>query len=300
MIYKLRHLTVYEYDAQVASTALALRLTPREDAAQGLYEHKIDIVPRPADVQQRTDFYGNTVCFVTIDEPHTELRIKSLARVEINHQPTLLVPDTPWEEIAAHALSCRDISAVAPAHFLFPSPRVQLSAAVTDYARSSFQPRRGIVESCRELMSRIRADFAYMPETTTISTPLTEAFAMRRGVCQDFAHIMISGLRGLCIPAGYVSGYLRTLPPPGKARLQGADATHAWVTVWTGEHNGWLGFDPTNAIQAGNDHIQVALGRDFSDVSPVYGTFVGSGHHELTVEVDVIPLITPRLASEAS
>ncbi len=127
-------------------------------------------------------------------------------------------------------------------------------------------------------------------KVTDISTPLDEAFAQRRGVCQDFAHIMIAGLRGLGLPAAYVSGYIRTIPPPGKARLQGADATHAWVSVWCGAEIGWLGVDPTNAIDAGNDHIVLAIGRDFSDVSPIYGVFVGSGAQELEVGVDVIPV----------
>src|SRR5262249_57426159 len=133
-----------------------------------------------------------------------------------------------------------------------------------------------------------RKAWAYAPTAPAIPTPVPEAFAARRGVCQDFAHIMIAGLRGLGLPAGYVSGYIRTIPPPGKPRLQGADATHAWVSAWCGEEIGWLGLDPTNAIDVGNDHIRVATGRDFSDVSPIYGVFVGSGAQALDVKVDVI------------
>jgi transglutaminase-like putative cysteine protease len=165
-----------------------------------------------------------------------------------------------------------------------------LSADVTRYVRDSFQKGRGIFDACRELISRIRKDFTYESEATEIQTPLAQAFAQRRGVCQDFAHIMIAGLRGLELPAAYVSGYIRTIPPPGKARLEGADASHAWVSVWCGPDTGWLGFDPTNAIEALNDHIALAVGRDYSDVSPVYGVFVGSGTKGLEVEVDVIPV----------
>ena len=148
-------------------------------------------------------------------------------------------------------LSSRDLSGTAPAHFMFASPRIQLSPDVTRYARDSFPPGRGILEASRDLIRRIRADFDYEPETTDINTPLAQAFAERHGVCQDFAHVMIAGLRGLGLPAAYVSGYLRTIPPPGKPRLQGADATHAWVSVWCGASDGWHGFDPTNAIEVG-------------------------------------------------
>ena len=149
-----------------------------------------------------------------------------------------------------------------------------------------------MLDGARELAARIRTDFTYEPKSTAVSTPLEQAFEQRRGVCQDFAHIMIAGLRGLGLPASYVSGYIRTIPPPGKPRLDGADATHAWVSVWCGAELGWIGFDPTNAIDAGNDHIELAIGRDFSDVSPIYGVFLGSGAQELEVDVDVIP-VTP-------
>jgi transglutaminase-like putative cysteine protease len=198
-----------------------------------------------------------------------------------------------WEKVANEALSRRDLSGTAPAHFLFASPRVELSADVTRYVRDSFGQGRGIIDASRELIRRIKGDFAFESEATEISTPLAEAFAERHGVCQDFAHIMIAGLRGLGLPAAYVSGYIRTIPPPGKKRLEGADATHAWVSVWCGPDIGWVGFDPTNAIEAANDHIALAIGRDFSDVSPVYGVFVGSSASELEVEVDVIPVQSP-------
>jgi transglutaminase-like putative cysteine protease len=289
VIYDIDHLTAYSYEAPVMSASLALRLTPRTTLTQRPLSHEVHILPEPDHATSHRDFYGNVVDLVTIDTSHTELMIRSIARVEVTPRPALAGPDIAWERIGEAALAERDLSAAGPSQFLFPSPRIALSREVTRYARQSFTPGRGIVGACTDLMTRIRKDFAYQPDATEISTSIAEAFAQRAGVCQDFAQIMIGGLRGLGLPAAYVSGYLRTIPPPGKPRLQGADATHAWVSVWTGPENGWIGFDPTNAIQAGTDHITLAIGRDFSDVSPVYGVFVGAGENELKVEVDVIP-----------
>lgn len=293
MIYNIRHLTAYSYDRTVASARLVLRVTPRDEPGQRRITHQLNIHPLPLSVDTERDFYGNTVNVVTIDIEHRELTIEAVSTVELTHQAALPLAGEPWEEVSNAALLRRDLTGAAPAHFMFASPRVQLSADVTHYARASFTPGRGILEASRDLIKRIRADFDYEPETTDINTPLTQAFAQRQGVCQDFAHIMISGLRGLGLPAAYVSGYIRTIPPPGEKRLEGADATHAWVVVWCGTSDGWLGFDPTNAIDVGNDHIALATGRDFSDVSPVYGVFVGSGGTELEVEVDVVPVTAP-------
>ena len=290
MIYNIRHLTAYSYDLPVASAKLALRVTPREEVGQHCLEHKLNISPPPMSVALSHDFYGNIVNVVIIDTPHKELTIEATSTVELTRVPAPPVAGLAWEAVASEALAQRDLSGTAPANFLFASQRIALSAEVTRYARDSFRQGRGILEASRDLIGRIKAEFAYEPESTEISTPLAQAFAERQGVCQDFAHIMIAGLRGLGLPAAYVSGYLRTIPPPGKKRLEGADATHAWVSVWCGPSIGWVGFDPTNAIEATNDHIALAVGRDFSDVSPVYGVFVGSGANELEVEVDVIPV----------
>lgn len=290
MIYRIRHLTAYSYDTPVASATLALRVTPRDGPSQRTIAQQVDVQPKPVAMEFERDFFGNAVNVVTIEEPHTELSISAMAEVEVSYGPPKPGPGMYWSKVADLALQDRNMSSQGPAHFMFASPRIQLSADVTDYARESFASAVGIIDGSRELMTRIKREFAYEPESTEIWTPLQQAFAARRGVCQDFAHIMIAGLRGLGIPAAYVSGYLRTVPPPGKERLEGADATHAWVSVWCGPDDGWLGFDPTNAIDTGNDHIALAIGRDFSDVSPVYGVFVGSGANELRVEVDVVPL----------
>ena len=290
MIYKIRHLTAYAYDLSVASAKLVLRITPRDELGQRCIEHDLDISPHPVSVALERDFYGNAVNVVVIETPHTELSIEATSIVEAAHEIASATSGLKWETVANEALSRRDLSGTAPAHFLFSSPRIEILADVTRYARDSFLQGRGILDASRELMLRIKNDFAFEPDATEISPPLAQAFSERRGVCQDFAHIMIAGMRGLGLPAAYVSGYIRTVPPPGKKRLEGADATHAWVSIWCGPDNGWMGLDPTNAIEAANDHISLAVGRDFSDVSPVYGVYVGSGANELDVEVDVIPI----------
>ena len=162
-------------------------------------------------------------------------------------------------------------------------------APAAAYARESFPAAKPVLAGAVDLMTRIHKDFKYDPKATIVSTPLSEAFEKRHGVCQDFAHIMISGLRGIGLPAAYMSGYIRTIPPPGQKRLEGADATHAWVSIWCGDEAGWVGLDPTNAIMIGNDHIILAKGRDYADISPVAGIILGSREQDVAVKVDVIP-----------
>jgi transglutaminase-like putative cysteine protease len=293
VIYDIRHVTSYAYEFPVSSATLSLRVTPRSDIGQRCLNHSLIIEPQPKTVRVEQDFFGNDVTTAIIETGLMSLKIEARARVDIARPqvaPGGASPD--WKRVAQAALDEVGLAADAPAHFIFASPRIVLSPQVTAYAAQSFPTGRTIADGARDLAKRIRTDFAYSPLVTDVSTPLDEAFAQRRGVCQDFAHIMIAGLRGLGLPAGYVSGYIRTIPPPGKPRLEGADATHAWVSVWCGAEIGWLGVDPTNAIDAGNDHIVLAIGRDFSDVSPIYGVFVGSGAQELEVGVDVMPVST--------
>jgi transglutaminase-like putative cysteine protease len=197
-------------------------------------------------------------------------------------------PSPAWESVREASFEAKSLGPLSPIGYVFASPLAPLQRPVTDYAATSFPPGGAVLSGAVDLMHRIRHDFRYDPKATVISTPLSEVFDKRHGVCQDFAHVMISGLRGLGLPAAYVSGYLRTIPPPGQARLQGADATHAWVTVWCGEALGWIGFDPTNDLIVENDHIVLAVGRDFSDVSPVDGIIVGSHRQKLAVAVDVL------------
>lgn len=287
MIYDITHLSTYEYDAPVASARCAMRLLPRGDNGQNVLASRISLSPA-AVTRYRTDFNGNRVCEAQILQPHTKLRIRLEARVEVDRAQPFAPALTPaWECVRGAASAAHSLSAGSPAHFIYPSRFAPLFDAATDYARDSFAPRRPTLEGAVELMRRIHAEFAYDPDATHVATPIAQALGRRRGVCQDFAHIMIAGLRGLGLPAAYVSGYLRTIPAPGQSRLEGADATHAWASVWCGPGFGWFDLDPTNAIVVGNDHVVIAVGRDYGDVSPVDGVILGAGGQQLDVSVDV-------------
>jgi transglutaminase-like putative cysteine protease len=185
-----------------------------------------------------------------------------------------------------------DFGPMSPAHFVFPSRQVSLDPEIRDYARASFPPGRPILDGALDLMRRIKTDFVYEAGVTTVSTTPPMSFALRRGVCQDFAHIMISGLRGLGLATAYVSGYLRTVQGPDDVRLEGADAMHAWVQVWCGADAGWYGLDPTNNVLAGHDHVVLAVGRDYSDVAPIGGVVFGSGEQTIDVAVSVTPIVS--------
>ena len=301
MIYTLRHRTTYRYEDAVSFAQCVLRLTPRSSPTQTVLRSVITVQPPPAQTQAGEGPFGERTLRVLIDQPHEELVIESHCRVDVHVPPTGDPADSePWEAVRRESFADTDLSPDGPAAYLYPTRRTPDTPAITDYARESFPPGRPIVESAAELMRRMRHDFVYDPEATTVSTPAPEAFARRHGVCQDFAHIMIAGLRGMGLPAAYVSGYLRTIPPAGEPRLEGADATHAWVSVWCGDARGWVGFDPTNAVFAENDHIVLAVGRDYADVAPIDGIILAPGVQTLDVEVDVIPegeTLPPTLAA---
>jgi transglutaminase-like putative cysteine protease len=289
VIYDIRHVTTYSYESPVSFARCSLRLEPRSGDGQQLVSHSVDIRPRPADRTVRHDFFGTHTESVSIETPHRHLRIDSRSRVSVSRQaPGRATPSPRWQDIREVAFEATSLGPSSPIGYIFASPLVPVQQPVTAYASASFPSDSGILTGAVDLMHRIRTEFKYDPKATVISTPLKEVFEKRHGVCQDFAHVMIAGLRGLGLPAAYVSGYLRTIPPPGKPRLQGADATHAWVSLWCGEAMGWVGFDPTNDILVENDHIILAVGRDFSDVSPVDGIIVGSRRQKLGVAVDVL------------
>ncbi len=291
MIYDVRHVTSYAYDTPVSSAVCTLRLTPREGAGQRVLDSGIEITPFPVSRRTRVDFFGNAVDFVTIEDAHRELRVAALSRVDVHRQPQPLAELTPaWEYVRLQASMYRGLDRKSPAHDIFPTRLAPIYGPITEYATQSFAPGRPILSAAVELMQRIHADFRYDPKATLISTPIAEAFEARGGVCQDFAHIMIAGLRGLGLPACYVSGYIRTIPPEGQPRLEGADASHAWVRVWCGDGIGWLGLDPTNALQVNDDFVEVAIGRDYSDVAPLDGIILISGKQTLKVSVDVKPV----------
>ncbi len=291
MIYDIRHVTSYSYESPVSFARCSLRLQPMSGDGQELVSHSVDIRPRPAERTARRDFFGTLTENVLIEAAHRHLRIDSRSRVSVERRSHDRASDSPaWENVRDLAFGAASLGPSSPVGYVFASTLVPVLRPVTDYAAISFPQGAGIIAAAADLMRRIRSEFKYDPKATVISTPLTEVFDKRHGVCQDFAHVMIAGLRGLGLPAAYVSGYIRTIPPPGKPRLQGADATHAWVSVWCGGEFGWVGFDPTNDLMIANDHIVLATGRDFSDVSPIDGIIVGSRKQKLRVEVDVMPV----------
>ena len=294
MIYDLRHLTTYHYGKPVSFARCSLRLAPRIGRDQTVTQSELTITPAPSRQETHIGAFGEQVLTATIETPHRELKILARSRVTID-RPLLPRPlaGAAWNEVKDQAFGSRRLDISSPAHFIYPTPMTALQPAITAYAASCFTPGRPVLEAAFDLTCRIRAEFAYDPESTEVSTPAIEAFHARRGVCQDFAHIMISGLRGLGLPAAYVSGYLRTIPAPGKARLEGADATHAWVDLWCGETLGWVGFDPTNALIVAGDHIILAIGRDYADVAPIGGVILGPGGQTIDVAVDVVPVEEP-------
>lgn len=299
MIYRVRHKTTYAYESEVTFARCVLCLTPRSSATQTVMETSLTVTPEPTVAFERLGPFGELTTTVVIETPHKALVIEAHARIDVRAPPSRLDFGAAWESVRARALRTSDLGPQAPANYLYPSARAPLAPAITQYARLSFTPGRGIVDAATELMGRMRRDFTYDAKATDVSTAPQEAFAARRGVCQDFAHIMICGLRGLGLPARYVSGFLRTYPPPGRPRLVGADATHAWVCLWCGDDTGWIGFDPTNDVLAHDDHIVLAAGRDYADVAPIDGIILAPGKQTLEVEVDVIPeseLAAPRRA----
>jgi transglutaminase-like putative cysteine protease len=289
VIYDIRHVTTYAYDSPVSFARCSLRLEPRSGDGQQLISHTVEIRPRPAERTVRRDFFGTHTESVLIEAAHRNLRIDSRSRVSVSRQAPARTAQSPsWESIRDLAFEATSLGPSSPIGYVFASSLVPVLAPLTAYAAPSFPPGGDILAGAASLMHRIRNDFRYDAKATLISTPLKEVFDNRHGVCQDFAHVMIAGLRGLGLPAAYVSGYLRTIPPAGQPRLQGADASHAWVSVWCGAEIGWIGFDPTNDLLVENDHIILAIGRDFSDVSPVDGIIVGSRKQKLSVAVDVL------------
>jgi transglutaminase-like putative cysteine protease len=283
------HVTRYTYGAPVELTTGVLRLKPVSRDGQILERFGLATDPPCLPPTERIDPFGNAVLSLRIEKPHRELTVEASSRVRID-RPVVTEISPPWEIVAAQSLTFPSLAFDSPATALYPSRGLSLFEQATGYARSSFPSRRPVYEAAMELTRRINADFIYDPEATKVSTPAHVAFAHRRGVCQDFAHIMIAALRGIGLPALYVSGYIRTIPPPGKPRLAGADASHAWVSVWCGASMGWMDFDPTNAIAIQNDHVEVARGRDYSDASPIESMVLSSGRHKLEVEVDVVPI----------
>lgn len=285
--YHCRHVTRYSYGETVITAHMLAHLVPRAHPRQISHDATLTIDPDPGVVADRQDWFGNPATYAAMHVPHRELTVTAEIDVTVA-PPTPFEPQsTPaWEDVAAQAAGL-----VETIEFIRPSARVPLAdTALQAFAVTFFPAGRPIGVGAMELTRRIHADFSFDPAATTVSTPIAEVLRKRSGVCQDFAHLMIGALRALCLPARYVSGYLRTLPPPGKEKLKGADASHAWVQVWCGPADGWIDLDPTNGRQCDTDHVTLAWGRDYDDVCPLRGVILGGGNHGVAVAVDVEPV----------
>jgi transglutaminase-like putative cysteine protease len=288
------HETRYDYDAPVELAHHLTYLRPRDDTFQTLEAYSLHISPEPGAVRDYVDDQGNWRTTFALSAPHEALVVRASSRVIVRPRFASLdfAAGSAWEE-AARRLRYRAGEPYVPqAEFSFPSPYVPLHARLRDYALASFTPGRPLPEAALHLMHRVHADFTYAPASTQVTTPVLEAFEEKRGVCQDYAHVMIGCLRALGLAVRYVSGYLVSQPPPGQARLIGADASHAWVSVHCPglpTNGGWLDLDPTNDLVPGGGHVTVAYGRDYGDVTPLRGVIRGGGEHDLTVRVTVMP-----------
>jgi transglutaminase-like putative cysteine protease len=291
MLYDISMRITYDYGGFGAGGRHVARLLPAElPGEQRLVAGALDIAPRPEERTSWVDFFGNNVVEVAFREPHREIAFSVQARVN-RLRDTLPLDLSPALSRLPDDLSrYRTLDGNAPHHFLAPSPRVKPSADITAYAKAFTAPDRNVFEVVEAFNNALHRDMEFDPDSTTVDTPPAEAFARRGGVCQDFTHVMIAGLRANGIPAGYVSGFLHTRPPDGGPRLEGADAMHAWVRAWCGYEAGWIEFDPTNGLVVAADHIVVARGRDYSDVSPIRGVLKTIGKHSSEHVVDVVPV----------
>ena len=290
MVYKITHRTTYKYKYPVSVGNHVACLRPRSLQQHQTAKSELSIHPTPVTRTERVDFFGNLLCFFTIQEPHKELVVE--ARTDAHVEKDALAPmrnTIPWEEAAACLPRDRSPEGLDAYQFGFESPRIRMRPEFAAYALESFTPGSPMPEALLDLTGRMHKDFRFDSKVTNVRTPPEEVFRKRRGVCQDFAHVQIACLRSLNLAARYVSGYLRTYPPPGKPRLIGADASHAWVSAYC-PGSGWLDVDPTNNVVPSDGHVTLAWGRDYSDVSPLRGLVLGGGAHTLKVAVDMEPV----------
>ncbi|KQR81489.1 transglutaminase [Burkholderia sp. Leaf177] len=289
------HRTTYRYSTLVATAQHLATIRPLNLPWQRVLAHEESIEPQPLFINSRVDTFGNELLYFSLETPHRSLQLVSETTVELSPRWATLDPAaTPaWDAVAASMRFKAGAAFQPETEFCFASPNVGLSAELRAYAAASFSPGRPLAEGAIDLMHRVHADFEYRPSATSYDTPAHRAFEMRRGVCQDFAQVMIGCMRALGVPARYVSGYLRNDPPPGQVKLIGADASHAWVSVFC-PGSGWIDLDPTNDVLADLEHVTLAIGRDYSDVSLLRGMILGGGSHRVDVGVTVLALDTPE------
>jgi transglutaminase-like putative cysteine protease len=292
--YQVLHATNYFYSEPVPLCQNEVHLRPRDTSRQKCLTNRLDISPPPHKLEERRDYFGNPIHFFTLQDRHRQLSVAARSEVEITSADYLAPDETEsWERVRDRMRGKAGCTNLAALEFTFDSPHVTASPELAEFASASFTPGRPWLEATLDLMARIYHDFSYDETATNVSTPLETVLAMRRGVCQDFAHLQIGCLRSLGLPARYVSGYLLTTPPSGQPKLVGADASHAWTAAWCEEY-GWVDFDPTNDIVPSMRHVTVAWGRDYSDVCPIKGVFIGGGDHSMDVSVDVEPIDRKR------
>jgi transglutaminase-like putative cysteine protease len=288
--YRVRHVTTYDYEDPVSVSHHILRLTPHNSSSQTCKRTGISIVPKPPAVTRHIDYFGNATSSFTLLEPHERLVVTATSELEVNAIPIPDFQESPaWEIVRDWLGSNNSDEGLNAYQYVFDSNRVKARPELGEYARESFPTGRPLLLGMLDLTRRINRDFRFDTKATEVSTPVETFFEKRRGVCQDFSHLQIACMRSLGLPARYVSGYLRTLPPPGRPRLVGADASHAWCAAWS-PGAGWVDFDPTNNCVPSDGHITVAWGRDYSDVSPIHGVLLGGARHTLDTGVDVMPV----------
>ncbi|WLG95309.1 transglutaminase family protein [Pseudomonas sp. FP198] len=291
--YQILHDTHYHYDSPVSLAQQLAHLWPRPCEWQRCTERQLTISPEPTTRRDEQDVFGNPLTRLAFERPHDELLVNARLSVEVQARPSLDFSSSPAWESTRHALtySGRPLAAqlLDACRYRFESPYVHLKRSFVEFSESCFPVGRPLMLGVQALMEKIFEEFTFDAEATQVATPLVEVLERRRGVCQDFAHLMLACVRSRGLAARYVSGYLLTQPPPGQARLIGADASHAWISVFC-PVLGWVDFDPTNNVQPSLEHITLAWGRDFSDVSPLRGVILGGGTHDPEVRVTVMPL----------
>jgi transglutaminase-like putative cysteine protease len=287
MKYRVGHTTTYTYADKVDLASHMLHLAPRSLPGQVVLEATLVASPSPTRSHASLDHFGNNVAWMFLDQPHDRFEVTVSAEVEVAFPPPPPAGETPAWELVAAAARAGGQDAWEAAEFSFDSPMVPAEPLARAYAAPSFPPGRPILEALLDLNARIRREFAFKSGVTSINTPVSKVLAQRAGVCQDFTHLMIAALRGHGLPARYVSGYLRTKPPPGVTPRRGADQSHAWVGAWMGPAHGWVDLDPTNNLVVRDEHVVLAWGRDYGDISPVRGVILGGGRHSVSVGVDL-------------
>ena len=291
IVYRIEHETRYAYEAAVATSQHVAWLEPRAAPRQFLRSYALTVTPEPLRVLRRFDYFGNVVHQFELLRPHLDMRVVSEGIVHIQEPDALPAPERSpaWEDVRDQVRLAHTPDTRLASEFSFESPQIAVDHNIAAYAQSAFGPGRPLLEGAIALMHRIHEEFTFDPSATTPATPVSKVLADRRGVCQDFAHIQIACLRAMGLPARYVSGYLLTDPPAGQTRLIGADASHAWLSVFC-PHHGWVDLDPTNDVIAGVRHVTVAWGRDYGDVTPLRGVLLGGKEHTLVVGVSVVPM----------